>query len=220
MIRIRSSKGYTVAELAIALSVTSILIIIIIGFMTSSLTQYTTDTTRANLLNSAQVGFDVATSDIRLSANADQNNRWPDSNAPGGDFSWSSDSDTLVLARAAEDEDGNIIFADPAEYISYKNNVVYFLENGTLYKRTIAGPDAANTAVTTCPAASANASCPADRVILENVIAFEVRYYDEQDQTVSPAEARSIELNARLEKEQFGQPVTVDYTTRMVFRND
>lgn len=203
-------KGFTVVELAISISVTAILMAVIFGFMTSSLQQYSNDTNRANLLNSAQTGFEVITNDIRLSANADTNNRWPDSSAPSGDFSWTSDSDTLVLATATEDTNGNIIFADPANYISQKNNVIYFRQGDKLYKRVLAAP-VANNAITTQPT---------DKVILENVKEFNIKYIDEQNVEVDPVDARAIELYAKLEKKAFSEPVTVDYTTRMVFRND
>lgn len=218
--RYLNQKGFTVVELAIGISVAAILMALIFGFMTSSLVQYTNDTNRANLLNSAQTGFEKITNDIRLSANADDNNRWSDAHGPSGNFSWTSDSDTLVLATATEDTSGNVIFADPANYISQKNNVIYYLQDGKLYRRVLAAPDATNSVKTTCPAAQASPSCPADKVILENVTEFRVTYIDEQNIEVAPTEARAIELYAKLEKKTFSEPVTVDYTTRMVFRND
>lgn len=212
--------GFTVTELAIGISVAAILMTLIFGFMTNSLVQYSNDTNRANLLNSAQTGFEIITNDIRLSANADINNRWPDANGPSGDFSWTSDNDTLVLATATEDTNGNIVFADQANYISQKNNVIYFLQNGTLYRRVLAAPVANNDAKTTCPSSLSSTSCPADKAILENVQDFAIKYIDEQGTEVTPADARAIELYAKLEKKTFSEPVTVDYTTRMVFRND
>jgi len=212
-------KGFTVVELAISISVTAILMAVIFGFMTNSLIQYTNDSNRANLINSAQTGFEKITNDIRLSASADDNNRWPDAHAPSGDFSWTSDNDTLVLATAVEDTSGNIVFADPANYISQKNNVIYFLQNGNLYRRVVAAPGT-NSAKTTCPTGFVTASCPADKLILENIKDFRVKYIDEQNAEVAPTDARAIELYAKLEKKTYSEPVTVDYTTRMVFRND
>lgn len=215
-----TTKGFTVVELAVTIVVMGVLIAVVFGFMTSNLVQYSNDTNRANLLNSAQTGFEIMTNDIRLSANADAANSLSDANAPSGPYSWTSDSDTLVLATAAEDGNKNIIFADPANYISLKNNVVYFLQNGTLYRRVISAGGTGNSAKTTCPANQASSSCPADKAILSNVKEFRVRYIDEQNNEVIPDDARAIELYAKLEKKTFSEPVTVDYTTRMVFRND
>jgi type II secretory pathway component PulJ len=215
-----NTGGFTVVELAISVVVTGILMVAVFYFMTNGLVDYTSNLKHSELLNSAQVGFDVVTNDIRLSANADTANRWADTNAPSGDYSWASNSDTLVLAKAAENSSGDIIFSDPAEYISYKNNVVYFLQGSNLYRRVIAGPVSGNTAKTTCPASSATDTCPADKVVLENIDSLTFRYADEQNATVTPDDARSVEMTAKLEDKAYGQTVTVTYTTRMVFRND
>lgn len=219
--RLINSAGFTVVELSITLVVMGIIMTVVFGFITGSLQQYARDTNRANLLNSAQAGFEVITNDIRLSASADTVNRWPDNNGPSGNqFGWTSDNDTLVLATATEDSAGNIIFADIANYISEKNNIIYFLSDGKLYRRALAAPEADNSTKTTCPEVSATASCPADKVILSDIVDFSVKYIDEQNVEVAPSDARAIELYAKLEKKSYSQPVTVDYKTRMVFRND
>lgn len=217
----KDQSGFTITELAIAVTVTAVLMTVIFNFMTNSLIQYTNDTNRANLLNSAQTGFETITNDIRLSANADDNNRWSDANAPNNNiFGWKSDADTLVLATATQDKNGNIIFADTANYISQKNNIVYYLSDGKLYKRVIAASIDGNAAKTTCPATNVTPTCPADKLLLSNVVEFRVKYIDEKNAEVAVTEARSIELYAKLQKKTFSQPVAVDYTTRMVFRND
>lgn len=218
----KRQSGFTLVESIIALTVTSILVFIIISFMTNSLVGYARANTRSDLLNEAQVALDIIGRDIRLSGNADTNNRWPDAYAPAApdDFSWTSDQDTLILATAAEDENRNIIFADPAEYISEKNNNIFFIENNKLYKRVLASPVTGNSAATTCPSAQATPACPADKELLSNITSYTVTYLNEQNQEVIPTEARSIEISVTLLKTQYSQPVSVDYTTRMVFRND
>ena len=78
--------------------------------------QYAKTEVRTDLLNKAQAGLDVINNDIRLSGNADLNNRISDDNAPGAPddkLSWLSDSDTLILATAVEDTNGDIIFCRP-----------------------------------------------------------------------------------------------------------
>jgi hypothetical protein len=160
------------------------------------------------------------TNDVRLSANADENNRWPDDYAPNNSFGWSSDENTLVLASVAEDADNTILFADVAEYIPHKNNIIYFVSNGNLYKRVLAAPVDENAAISTCPAAQSSPACPADRVLLENIVNFDIQYLDDQDVETEPTNARSVRLTAQLQKSAFSRPVDVTYTTRMVFRND
>jgi Tfp pilus assembly protein PilW len=216
-------RGFTLVELVITVGTTALLIGVIVTFMTNSIAQYAKTESRASLLNEAQIGLDVIGSDIRLSGNADTNNRITDDNAPGAPddlLSWESDQDTLILATAVEDSSGSIIFADPALYISQKNNNIYYLSNGSLFKRTLANEVANNSAVTTCPPASATQSCPADKKLLNNVATFTVKYFNDQNQEVAPSNARSIELFVKLEKTQYNQPISVEYSTRMVFRND
>lgn len=216
-----NQNGFTVTELVIAVSLLAALIVLVFGFMVNGIVEYTTATNRANLLNSARNGLEVITNDVRLSANADENNRWFDENGPDGEeFGWESNESTLVLANVAEDNSKNILFADAAEYIPHKNNVIYFLRDGTLYKRVLAAPVEGNSAITTCPAADASTECPADRILLENVQDFTIQYLNETDEETEPTNARSVRMTAALHKEAFGRPVDVTYTTRMVFRND
>lgn len=217
------NKGFTLVETVIALTITSLLMFIIINFATNSIVQYSDTEIRAQLLNDAQSSLDVIGSDIRLSGNADTNNRWPDNNAPGAPtntYGWASDSNTFVLASAVEDTNGNIIFDDPALYIPKKNNNVFFVKNKTLYKRTIAAPVANNSTKTSCPSNLATNNCPADRILLNNVDIFTVKYFNSLNQQVPPSDARSIELYVKLKRLTYGRTVSVDYSTRMVFRND
>lgn len=217
------AAGFTLVEALVSIVVTTMVVLVLTNYMLSNIQQSAIATNRDTLIKETEQSLDLAGNDIRLSANADQNNRWADAHSPGGSgnqYGWQSNSSTLVLATAAENQSGNIIFSDPANYITEKNNIVYFVQNGTLYKRVIAAPASGNAAVTTCPAASVTSSCPADKALLHNVSAFTVTYLDGQNQSVSPVDARSIELHVTVAKNVFGQPVNADYTTRMVFRND
>lgn len=222
--RAQRQSGFTLPEVIVALTLSSVLIGIIIGFMVNSLSQYGITNARAELLNEAQIALDIAANDIRLSANADANNRWPDENGPGAPdvtLGWESNGTTLVLATAAEDGDGNILFSDSANYISHKNNSIYFVQSGALYKRVLAAPSVSgNTAVTTCPEDSATPTCPADRLLLRNVESFTVKYFNEQGQEVAPDDARSVELEVHLKVNRYPNSVFAEYKTRMVFRND
>lgn len=216
-----ANDGFTLVEALVSLVVTTIVVLVITNYMLVNVQQTALTSDRDTLTKEIEQSLDLATKDVRLSANADQNNRWPDSNGPGGNqYGWQSNGSTLVLATAATDKSGNIIFSDPKNYITEKNNIVYFVQNGTLYKRIIADPVSGNGAQTTCPAASASSTCPADTELLHNVTTFGVTYLNGQNQAVSPTDARSIELHVTASENAFKQPVSVDYTTRMVFRND
>lgn len=217
------ARGFTLVDAIMAVTVATLVIVVITTYFINNLEQAALATNRDSLIKETETSLDLMSKDVRLSANADQNNRWPDANSPGGsgnEFGWQSGSSTLVLATAAQDSSGNIIFSDPKNYITEKNNIVYFVQNGTLYKRVIADPVSGNAAVTTCPAGQASSTCPADKELLHDVTLFNVTYLDGQNQQVTPTNARSVEVHITVERDVFKKPVTADYTTRMVFRND
>jgi type II secretory pathway component PulJ len=217
------SGGFTLVDAIIAVTVTSLVVLVVTNYVLTNIQQSALASSRDTLIKETEQSLDLMANDVRLSANADQNNRWPDSNSPGGagnQFGWQSSDSAMVLATAAQDSSRNIIFSDPNNYITQKNNIVYFVQNATLYKRVIAAPVTGNSARTTCPAALASATCPADKELLHNVTLFHVSYLNGQNQEVSPTDARSIEVHVTVSKRVFQKPVEADYTTRMVFRND
>lgn len=219
-----SQRGFTLIELLVAVAITGLLISIIMTYMVNAFATNTIDTERENLLQQAQTALDTANNDILLSASAASANAWPDPNGPGGSanqYSWVSDSDTLVLNTAVQDSSGKIIFADPLHYVSAKNNRIYFVQNDTLYRRTLANPVSGNTLTTSCPAAVASSTCPADSVLTSGVSSFKVSYYDDNgDVTSDPTAARGIGLELKLHEYKYNHNIDVDYTTRTVFRND
>lgn len=216
--------GFTLIEMLVATAITSLMIILIMTFLVNTLAQNATDTARADLLREAQLTLDVMSKDIRLSANVDSINRWEDSNSPNAvdtnGFGWTSDDSTLVLATAANDTDKNVLFSDATHYITFKDNVIYYLDNGSIYKRTLAGDIADNAAITTCPPESASSTCPADRKLVNNVSDFTVRYLNGDGVEVDPDQARLIEAEINLAVTKYGEDITAQYKTRMVFRNE
>jgi len=217
-----NQSGLTIIELSVALTITAILTIIVVGYSVDNLEQSTIQNTKYQLLSNAETGLDTIASDIRIASAADDNNRYQDPyapGAPGNELSWTSNSSTLVLAVAATDSSRSIIFDDAHDYDSAKNNVIYYLSGTTVYRRVLADDVAGNVAVTTCPVAHATSVCPADGDILDNVSSFSVQYYNNQNQQVTPSNARSIQLSVTLSVNKYNQNITTSYTTRMVFRN-
>lgn len=219
----RAEAGFTIVEALIAVVVTTIMIIVVTDFLMHNLQTSTMEAKQAVILNEVQLTLDNVSNDIRLSANADQNNRIPDQNSPGGSsnpLGWTSDGGTLVLATAATTASHQMIFSDAANYITAKNNLVYFVSNGTLYKRTLAANVAGNAATTTCPANLATDTCPPDKEMLHNVTNFQITYLDGNNNVVSPPNARSVQLSLTAQTTSGHETQSASYTTRMVFRND
>lgn len=219
-----SEKGFTLIELLVVISVIGIVAGIVSGYLVTTMEQIALGNARSNIQRETENSLNLVTQDILLSASAEQNNQWPDHYSPGGtanEYGWTSNATTLILATPAQDNsNGSIIFSDPQTYITENNNFIYFLQNGTLYRRTLAAPVANNSAVTTCPAANATLSCPADSDLLDNVKSLTFTYLNGQNQSVSPPNARSIQINIRVAVQEYGHIVSVNYTTNMVFRND
>lgn len=213
-----TQSGFTLVELAVATAVTGILILVVMSFTISSFVQISRDSARADLLREAQISLDSVTQDIRLSSNAYENSSIMDENAPGDSEEWTGGSNVLILATAAQDRNRNIIFADPLSYTSEKNNRIYFVSNGTLYRRTLAADVPNNAVQTSCPAGQNG--CPQDSKLAENVRDFSVKYFDGNNQEVAPNEARSVEVTLELHARKYGQDITATYSTRTVFRNE
>lgn len=217
----RGRGGFTLVEMIITITLVSIVSLVLANFVAGWLQTSDLAQARTNLLTNAESALDNITDDIRLSGSADQNNRWPDPNAPGGsDFGWQSNSSTLVLARIAITSQRDVIYSDPAQYITEKDNVVYYVSSQALYRRIIASDDPGTAAVSTCPPASATPSCPADTLVARDVTAFAITYYDADNQVVTAADAQAVQLAITLSYSKGGETVTADYTTRMVFRNE
>lgn len=214
-------KGFTIIELLLVMIIMGILSLAMASFITSWLQTSSIAQARANLLNTAQIALDDANNDIMLSGGVDQTNRWPDPNGPGGNqYGWQSNSQTLILAKVATDSSGNAIFLDSSDYITQKDDVIYFLSGTTLYRRTLASDSTNDAAVTTCPASDATSSCPPDLTIVTGVTNWSVTYYDANNQVVTPDNARSIQLSITLTAPYGNQTINTSYSTRMVFRND
>ena len=219
----RSGSGFTLVELMIVMVLVGILSLMIPNFIANWLQASSLAQQRTALLGDAEDALDTVSQDIRLSGAADDNNRWADPNAPGApanELSWQSTASTLVLAKAAEDSSKNIIFSDPAKYISQKDNQVYYVSSGTLYRRTIKSNDPNDAAITTCPPASASSSCPADKAVATGVSAFSVKYYDADENQVAASDARSIQLGITMQDKSGYKTISASYSTRMVFRNE
>ena len=134
-----SEGGFTLVELLVVMIIVGILSLTLANFITTWLQASSLSQARTSLLTNAETALDAVTNDVKLSGSVDQNNRWPDANGPGGSqFGWTSGSQVLVLAKAATDSGNNIIFSDPAKYISQKDNEIYYLSGTTLYRRTLA----------------------------------------------------------------------------------
>lgn len=219
--KLRNQHGLSLIELIVATAITGMLIIIVMSFLSSQMVENAIQNSRAILLLESQTALDVVNSDIKHAARVDDINRWSDPNAPGapGDpYSWIPGPEVLILATPAKDESNNFLYDDPFAYITHKNNLVYFVEDGTLYRRTLAGNIEGNALATTCP--QGTSGCPSDTELINNVTSIEVNYYNASEEEVAPDEARSVRVSIVVTDTVYGRDVTETYSIQSVFRNE
>lgn len=214
-------RGFTLVEIVITTAVVGILAILTLSFLTDIFISNTNKNARSDMLHQAQLSLNLMNKDIRHSANADDQNRWPDDNAPDSTdpYSWRSDDDTLILARPATDSNNDFLYRDPFAYLTYKNNLIYFLDDNTLYRRTLAADVSDNKEETTCPEKDTS-GCPKDTQLAENVRTFYVQYFDANNNEVPPSDARSVQATLQLERQIYERTLDVEYQIRAVFRNE
>ena len=208
-------------ELLVATVVISTLIILMMNFVGGRIAGNARLNAISDLQLQTKLTLDVINRDIKHSANVDDQNRWADSyspTSPGNDYGWVSDNSTLIIARPASNSNNTILYEDPQTYISYKDDLIYFVSNNTLYKRILAAEVANNKAQTTCPAGTSG--CAEDIKLADNVSSFAVTYYDGNDDIVSPTIARSVAVTIRAERTIFGRQLSEEQTIRTVFRNE
>ncbi|MBI3983671.1 prepilin-type N-terminal cleavage/methylation domain-containing protein [Candidatus Microgenomates bacterium] len=217
----KSQRGVTLVELLVATVVIASLVILVMNFLVDKFVANTIANARSDIQLQTQLTLDAINFDIKHAANVDSPNRWEDSYAPAAPangYSWSSDSGTLVLAVPVHDQGNNILYEDPQVYVSYKNNLIYFVNNRTLYRRRLAAPVVGNTDQSTCPAGTAG--CTADAKLAENITGFSLTYYDANDNQVAPTDARSVRVTIAVDKQVFGKQVSLSQSIRTVFRNE
>lgn len=216
-----NNRGVTLIELVVSTAVLSLLIILTMTFLVNKYVENAVTNARSDLQLQTQLTLDLLNRDLKYAANVDEENRWADENAPSSptdNFSWESDADTLILATPAVDDDNNVLYEDPNAYVSYKDNFIYFLEEGKLFRRTIAAETANNANTTTCP--DGVSGCPADSELAHIIDEFSLAYYDSNDQVVTAASARSVEITLRVHRSIFGRDVEIEQSIRTVMRND
>lgn len=212
--------GFTIVELMISISVIGI---ISVG-MLAAITNYFAVITRNGLLVemtvSSQNLLRATVEELRYGAGVRQTNTITDPNGPGGGWNTSNANFVIIIATPAIDSANNYLI-DPLTGQPYNNELVYFKEGTTLYKRTLAHPSATgNKLLTSCPEAISSTTCPADRELSENIDDMLFTLYDQDNAlTTNTLLARSVEIDLAMVKDTFGDPLTLDNNIRVTLRN-
>lgn len=200
------SEGHTIVELVVAMALTTILSVALIGFMVTSLGQSAIAQTRSQMANTIQTTLGRINDDVRRSYGVMPNNTIQDPKAPTATGEWVSNGTTLVIAQPALKSTGGAYDTAVRAY----DTIVYYRKDGNIYKRTIAYPDSENAISTlTCPASAAG-GCPSDILIASNIAGLSFTYFTKSGSTTTdPILAASVKTTLSFERSQSGQQIAM-----------
>ncbi len=213
----RTDQGFTIAELIIAITVTMLFSGLIMGFvfnywrgtasLQTSLNTYSErlnadDNLRTRLGTSSGLIIQNSLSDTHT-LNADpliaSGLFWKPLHAIPGSVSVGGTGTTtpLVYYKAPSINTSKNVVMNGAQ--PYEDEFVLYL-NGTTHQmllRTLANPGATNNkAITSCPATLATSSCPADKVIVNDLDSVDVRYFSRSGNLIDWTSIWDPDINA------------------------
>lgn len=215
------SKGFTIVELNITIILLALVNLAFLGILMNFLISSSRTNTITQLTSDSQSLLRTLTEELRYGSGVKQTNTIVDANAPVGGWNTSNTDFVIVTATPAEDTNGNFII-DVSTGSPYENEFVYYRDNNELYKRTLVDPNSAgNILKTSCPESIATDSCPADRILVENLSAVGFTFYDQDNaNTTDPLLARSVLIDLTLSQNIFGNDLDYDNSVRATLRNN
>ncbi len=220
IIRLKN-HGFTLTELIISISLIGIISVSLLAIMTNYFVTITRNNVLIDMSVDSQNLLRSAVDELRYGAGVRDTNTIADPNGPGGGWNTSNADFVIIIAVPAVDSNRDYII-DSTTGNPYNNELVYFKNGTTLYKRTLANPSATgNSLQTSCPEALASASCPADKELNKYVKDMVFTLFDQDNvSTTDPLQARSVQIDLSLERDTFGEPITLDNNIRITLRNN
>jgi prepilin-type N-terminal cleavage/methylation domain-containing protein len=229
MSAVASQRGYTLIEMLVAISISTLLILAIGSYAANSTLGSNQDYNKTLVLTNAKEAVGIVARQIRVARSVLANNTLPDDHAPGAPsnlYGWSGaagNGTSLVLAVPARTASGDIIYIDGLHTQMYTDNVIFYLDSATkkLYRRTIANASApGNVSLTTCPPASATGSCPADADVVDDVANLTTSYLKADGTTTTvPDNTEAVNYTVTETRVINGKSFSGTYTTIATLRN-
>lgn len=216
----RAEAGFTVTELLVAMVVISILIASIFTVFVSYFNDLIRNNAQAQLSVESQTILRTIVEELREGAGVQATNSITDLNSPGGGWTTSNENVVIIIAVPVLDSSDEYVI-DLATGFPYQNELVYFENDGQLFRRTLANTEPSqNNRTTTCPTDIAGPGCPEDTKLTNYFDEMVFEFYDQDnDVTTNPALARSIEMEINLLRKTTGEPIIANNVIRITLRN-
>lgn len=215
----RDRNGFTIIEILVTISLISIVSVLIVTSFVFTYGRVVVEQQRTDIIRQSQLFLRRMVEDVRVSSEIRTNNLIADSYNTSG-WTTSDPANILIATVPALDVNKDLLYDSETGNIIY-HEVVYFGQNGNLYRRLLKNPTAtASTEVSTCPAGETG--CVNDTILIEgNLENMVFEFYDIIDEvTMVTEEARSIQMTINVVKTVFGQDIRESNTTRVTLRNE
>lgn len=190
-------KGFTLVEVVVVMPMMILTIMIIGSLLITLYTKLGEESGKIELELAAQSALFSSRDDlfyaVRFAGTPQPDTT--DSYAPAGGWNAVRDN-ALVIYEAAytknrQSPDRELVYkkdlphacdsTNLSENQYSTNTIIYFLKEGTVYRRSLIPDQTANCSTTyrkqSCPASNSTDTCPADNIIAENVKSFSLAYY-------------------------------------------
>ena len=214
------TAGFTIPELTASMVIIGIIVTGIFASTAMYFNLITKNNARIDMTNDSQNLLRATVEALRYGDGIRQSNTITDANSPPGGWNTSNSSFVIVLAVPAIDSSRNFII-DSSTGSPYMNELVYYKSGNSLMRRTLANPSASgNNLKTSCPPASANAACPADRDLADYFSSMVFTLYDQNGVVVTdPGWARSIKIDLTMSRTILGTNIAITNSIRSTLRN-
>lgn len=213
-----SNRGFTVPELLIAMSVASLVVIVLSAMNLTVYRQVQISQATAELNSESYFLLRGMAEDIKLASNIAANNNLEDKYSPTEGWNTNDDAGSLIISSPVVDNDANIIYS-PEDGLPYRNELIYYHESSKLFRRIIANSSAPNNALTTtCPLSASN--CQKDKLFTKYLDTFSFKLYDTNGQETSDTtKVESVKIEVSLTKKVAGKQLTINNSVFTQLRN-
>lgn len=210
-------SGFTTVEVIVAIVLVVALLlptsVVSVYFMGSIFNNFS----RASMENSVASAMGSIGDEFR-SASAVVTSTTADLNKPGG-WTTSGTAGVLVLSTPSLKSDQSVIINSSTNE-PYLDEIVYYVSESKLMKRTLVSGASNNVRKSTCPDSKVTTACPADATLADHVSLFGFTMHDLNGNEITNAnDVQSINISMTLTKPSFRSSIELSKDMRITRRS-